>query len=89
MIGAANLEAYTEKVANGHRRKGKSNNKPSCSNGSLSKFVNGGHFAIVFFRDNDRLVGLDSKLCKSADESIDHDLTAVSPPQIQPIHSFS
>ena len=88
MIGAANLEAYTEKVA-GHRRKGKSNNKPSCSNGSLSKFVNGGHFAIVFFRDNDRLVGLDSKLCKRADESIDHDLTAVSPPQIQPIHSFS
>ena len=59
MIGAAKLEAYTEKV-NGHRRKGKSNNKSSCSNGSLIQFVNGGHFAIVFLRDNDRLVRLDS-----------------------------
>ena len=99
MIGAAKLKVYTKKLANGPRRKSKSNvnNKPQLFKREFEfqgsqydfiirlVFVNGGHFAVVFPRNDDRLVELDRK---RADEPVDHDLTAVSPSQTQRIHSF-
>ena len=87
MIGAAKLEVYTKKLANGPRRKSKSksksNNKPQLFKREFEfqgsqydfkirlVFVNGGHFAVVFPRNDDRLVELDRK---RADEPVEDPL---------------
>ena len=69
MIGAVKLEVYTKKLANGPRRKSKSNNKPQLLKREFEfqgsqydfiirlVFVNGGHFAVVFPRNDDRRTG--------------------------------